>query len=137
MEDLARFFMQRNMAFEPVSQGAISSAFATTLPDGQEQTFSLFVLPLEDAFGDKYVRFTVVPFIEAPAQGYPDNLGFEIGQINHDLPQLKLAFDPDGDLELLLDVPADALDDARFDHTLQVLADYAGAYWGELTSQVG
>lgn len=136
MSDLTRFFIQRDMGFESVGEGGISSAFSTTLPDGGDHAFNLFVLPLEDGFGDRYVRFTVVPFIEQPFEGYPDSLYITAGQINHDLPQLKFAFDGDGDLELVFDVPADELDDNQFDRALQVLADYAGAYYLELASLV-
>lgn len=136
MSDLTRFLTQRGMAFEPVGEGGISSAFSTTLPDGHDHAFSFFVLPLEDGFGDHYVRFTIVPFLEQLFDGYPDSLYITVGQINHDLPQLKFAFDGDGDLELLFDLPADKLNDAQFDRALQVMADYAGAYYPELASLV-
>jgi len=120
------------MAFEAVGEGGISSAFSTTLSDGSELAFSFFMLPLEDGFGDQYVRFIIVPFVEQPYDGYPDDLYITVGQINHDLPQLKFAFDADGDLELVLDMPAGQLDETRFDRAIQVLADYAGAYYPEL-----
>lgn len=136
MSDLISFFTQRDIVFEPVGEGGISSAFSTTLPDGHDHAFSLFVLPLEDGFGDRYVRFTIVPFMEQPFEGYPDSLYITVGQINHDLPQLKFAFDGDGDLELTFDALADKLDDAEFDRALQVMADYAGAYYPELASVV-
>ena len=136
MSDLTPFFTKRGIVFEPVGEGGISSAFSTTLPDGSDHAFSFFVLSLEDGFGDRYVRLTIVPFLEQPFEGYPDSLYITVGQINHDLPQLKFAFDDDGDLELLFDVPADKLDDAEFDRALQALADYAGAYYPELASVV-
>jgi len=136
MEDLASFFTQRNMAFESVGDGGISSAFATTLGDGTEQAFSLFVLRIEDGLGDRYVRFTIVPFIEQPESGYPSELYITIGQINHDIPVMKFAFDADGDLELIRDVPAAELDDEQFAAALQGLADYAGAYYRELSSLI-
>ena len=134
MSNLAPFFTQRGMLFEPVGEGGISSAFSTTLSDDRDHAFVLFALPLEDGFGDRYERLTIVPFLEQPVNGYPNELYTTVGQMNHDLPQLKFAFDADGDLELLIDLPAGELDDARFDRSLQLLADYAGAYYLELAS---
>lgn len=134
--DLAQFFTKREMVFEPLQDGGVRSAFATTLSNGQEYVFGFFVLSLDDNFGDRYVRFTIVPFVEQPPAGYPADLSAVIGQINHDLPQLKFAFDADGDLELALDMPIAQLDDARFEATMQVLADYAAIYYPEFESLV-
>ncbi len=63
---------------------------------------------------------------------FPQELSITLMQINHDLPQLKYAFDADGDLELVLDVQAADMTDDRFDHIFQVLADYAGAFYPEI-----
>lgn len=137
MSDLAGFFTRLGMDFEALEGGAVNSAFTTDLPEGGEQSFDLLVLPLEDAFGDKYVRFTIVPYIDQPYNGYPDALYISIGQINHDLPQLKFALDADGDLELACDTGADNLDDLRFQHTIHLLADYASTYYSRLKSLIG
>jgi hypothetical protein len=134
--DLIPFFVRRDMAFARVGQDGISSGFTTNLPDEREQDFVLFVLPIEDGFGDRYVRFTIVPYIEQPSDGYANNLYHTIAQINHDLPQLKFAVDDDGDLELIFDVPQENLDDAQFGRALQILADYASAYYIDLLARV-
>lgn len=132
MISLEPFFVAREMAFEPVGPETISTTFSTTLDNGQERSFSLFVLSLQDGFGDKYIRFTVVPFVEQPYDGYPVELHSILGQINHDLPRLKFALDADGDLELVLDLLEAQLDDAGFDQAMQVLADYSAAYYPDI-----
>lgn len=132
MNDLPGFFTRLGMDFEPLESGAVNSAFTTELPEGGDQAFDLFVLPLEDGFGDKYVRFTIVPYIAQPYNGYPADLYLTVGQLNHDLPQLKFAFDGDGDLELAYDTRADYLDDRVFENTIRLLADYASTYYSKL-----
>ena len=126
----------RALEFEQTEDDTITSGFTVSLDDGTDHGFPLFIMAIEDGYGDAYIRFTIVPFIEQSYVGYPGDLYVMVGQINHDLPQLKFAFDDDGDLELLFDVPADKLDDAEFDRALQALADYAGAYYPELASVV-
>ena len=134
MTELSDFFARRDMSFEELEDTVVRTAFATTLADGSEHAFPLFVLQLEDDFGGEYVRFTVVPFLEQPADQYHDSLYQIVGRFNHDLPQLKLAFDADGDLEMLIDLPAEELNDERFDRCIQLLAEYGGAYYHELTT---
>ena len=127
----------RSLAFEQTDSDTVATGFATSLEDGTEHGFPLFIMLVEDAYGETFVRFTIVPFIQQPFDGYPPDMYIMTGQINHDLPQLKLAFDGDGDLELILDLPSAELGDAQFDTALQVLADYAGTYYSELAAMVG
>lgn len=126
----------RGLEFERIENETIATGFTTTLDDGTDHGFPLFIMGIEDGYGDAYIRLTIVPFVEQPYDGYPGDLYVMAGQINHDLPQLKFAFDGDGDLELTFDVLADKLDDAEFDRALQVMVDYAGAYYPELASVV-
>ncbi len=131
MNPIAKFFEERGMAFEEIDERGVSSAFATDLPEGQEQTFSLFVLLIEDDT-DKYIRFTSVPFVEQPYEGYPPELYTAIGRRNHDMPQLKFAFDDDGDLELAVDIPENQLNQSEFDRILQLIVDYASVSYSEI-----
>lgn len=129
MELLTALLEQRGVDFVQLEEGAISFAFQSTLSDGQEQVFSVFALPLENRFGDSYTRFTIVPFLEKPPDGYPTELYDAVAQANHQALGLKFAIDDDGDLELLVDIPREHLDEAEIDHTIQVLADHAGVYY--------
>jgi hypothetical protein len=119
------------MLFEEIDERAISSAFLTDLPDGQEQAFNLFALFIEDE-GDRYMRLTIVPFVDQPYDGYPSELYVAISRRNHDLPQLKFAFDDDNDLELAVDIPEVQLNQVEFDRALQLLVDYAGLNYSEI-----
>ncbi|MBN1177920.1 MAG: YbjN domain-containing protein [Anaerolineae bacterium] len=135
MNIFSKFFESRGLAFEEIDTCGISSAFSTDLPDGQEQAFNLFVLLIEDEM-DKYVRFTVVPFVEQPYEGYPPDLYAAIGRRNHSLPQLKFAFDDDDDLELAVDIPEAQLDQREFDRIVQLLVDYASSYYLEIEALI-
>jgi hypothetical protein len=137
MSDLSDFFTRAGLVFETIDGDGVTSAFTTELPDGEEHVFDLFVLPLRDSFEDEYVRFTVVPYIEQPYNGYPPDLYITVGQINHDLPQLKFAFDGDGDLELVFDIRADRLDYDQFQRALRLLVDYASTFYPRLKSLIG
>lgn len=136
LEQVATYLKKRDWDFETVDTDTLVTGFTITLADGSDQGFSLYIMRIEDAYADWFVRFTIVPFIEQPYEGYPDSLYPAVGQINHDLPILKFAFDGDGDLELAADVPEARLDQSRFDEILQLLVDYAGAYYAELRSIV-
>ncbi len=135
MNPIAKFFEARGMAFEEIDERGVSSAFITDLPEGREQAFSLFVLLIEDD-ADRYIRFTIVPFVDQPYEGYPPELYVAIGRRNHDLPQLKFAFDDDDDLELALDIPAEQLNQSEFDRIVQLLVDYASISYGEIAAMI-
>jgi hypothetical protein len=135
MNIFSKFFEARGMAFEEIDERGISSAFLTDLPDGQEYAFNLFVLLIEDEVS-KYVRFTIVPFVEQPYDGYSPGFYAAIGRRNHDLPQLKFAFDDDDDLELAVDIPEEQLDQDEFDRVLQLLVDYASSSYLEIEALV-
>lgn len=134
IEQIKSFLMDHGWEFEQVDECTIATGFTSSLPDGREHSFPLYVMILRDMFEDLYVRLGIVPYVDRPKAGYAANLPSLITQINHDLPELKLAVDPDGDLELLLDMPASQVDQARFDAAIQSVADYAGLYYNEVAS---
>lgn len=136
LEQIKTLLRTRSLAFEQTDLDTVATGFATTLEDGSEHGFPLFIMLIEDAYGETFIRFTIVPFLEQPFDGYPTELYIVTSQISHDLPMLKFAFDGDGDLELILDLPSVEFDDARFDTALQLLADYAGTYYPELAAIV-
>lgn len=136
LRQITTLLQERSFAFEQADSDTIATGFTTTLDDGSEHGFPLFLMVIKAADGERFLRFTVVPFVAQPFQGYPTDLYIVISQINHDLPNLKLALDGDGDLELILDLPFSDLSGARFDAALQVLADYSGIYYPELAAMI-
>lgn len=136
MELLTKLLEQRGVDFVQLEEGAINFAFQSTLSNGQEQVFSVFTIILENRFGDSYTRFTIVPFIERPLDGYPTELYDAVAQANHQALGLKFAIDDDGDLELVVDIPRAELNEAEIDHSIQILADHAIVYFPVLKAIV-
>lgn len=136
LEQVATYLKERDWDFETVDTDTLITGFTLTLADGRERGFTLYIMQIEDAYADRFVRLTLVPFVEQPYEGYPADLYPAVGQINHDLPMLKFAFDADGDLELIVDALETQLDQSSFDTLLQLLVDYAGVYFTELNALV-
>jgi len=133
LNKVREWLQARELSYEDTEPNVIATAFSTQLENGDEHGFSMFILSIEDGYGDSYVRFAIVPFIEQSYEGYPASLSLLIGQINHDMPQLKFAFDGDGDLELLCDILFERVDAQRLDNILQLMVNYAGLHYAELS----
>lgn len=133
-EQIFVYLKRRDWTFEQLEEDTVITGFTMTLSDGNDHSFSIYVMLIEDPYDDKYIRLSIVPFVEQPYDGYPDKLYLMVGQVNHDLPGLKFAFDADGDLELLIDIPEVQLNQSAFDKALQLLIDYSGLYYLELST---
>ncbi|MBV8855456.1 MAG: hypothetical protein JOZ02_00710 [Acidobacteria bacterium] len=96
--------------------------------------FTLNVMPLEDSFGDMYVRLVILPFADGAGDEPGDELSRELARLNHDMPQLKFALDDAGDLELLTDIPATQLNEEGLQSAVKVLVDYLNHYYEPLSS---
>lgn len=132
LTQIKAFLLSRQWEFEQLDDDAVLTGFTSPLPDGQDHGFPLFIMLMQDVFGDRFVRLVIVPYIQRPVEGYPGVLFERIARMNHNLSGARFALDADGDLELLIDVSADQLDLSRFDSALQLLADYAGLHYSEL-----
>lgn len=132
LDKVEAFLQAQRLSYEKVEENLITTGFTIQLRDGSDHVFPLFIMGIEDLYGDSYVRLTIVPFVDQPYDGYPAELYMTVGQINHDLPRLKFAFDADGDLELICDLPGNDLGQPDFERTVQILADYASDYYPEL-----
>jgi hypothetical protein len=129
LDQIQAYLEERGWKFAAQDSETLATGFTATLPDGTDHPFLLYILRIEDAYGDTYLRFAILPFVEQPEAGYPPEVYVGVVNINHDLPQLKFAMDGAGDLELLYEVPFDACDRTQFDRALQLLADYATTYY--------
>lgn len=136
LQQVAAYLSHRRWEFEQLDQDTILSGFTSPLPDGADHGFPLYVMRVQNEFGDEYVRLVIVPYIQQPEDGYSQDLYRRIADLNHDMPMLKFAVDADGDLEFLVDIPADELDEASFNTLVQVLADYAGLRYRDLAKLV-
>jgi len=133
-ERILDFLKGRDWSFEQLDESTVVTGFTLTLSDDKDYSFPIYPMEIEDAYGDSYLRLAIVPFLQQPYDGYPDKLYLMIGQVNHDLMGLKFAFDGDGDLELLIDIPEPQLNQATFDKALQSLIDYSATYYLELSA---
>jgi len=98
--------------------------------------FILNIIPLEDSFGDLYARLVIFPFVDREGSQPSDALHQELARLNHDIPQLKFALDEEGDVELLVDIPAALLDEQNLQATLRTMVDYLNYYYEPLSSLV-
>lgn len=134
LDTIKEWLQVRELSYEYTEPDVIATAFSTQLENGEEQGFPLFILLIEDGYADSYIRFVIVPFIEQSYDGYAESLPLVISQINHDMPQIKFAFDGDGDLELIFDISIEQVNFNNLDSVLQTLANYAGMYYSTLLS---
>jgi hypothetical protein len=132
LEQIQAYLTERGWQYVVKDADTVATGFTASLPDGLGHPFPLYILRVKDAYGDAFLRFTILPFVAQPEAGYPPEVYVGIVNINHDLPQLKFAMDSVGDLELLYDLPSDTCNRRQFDRALQLLADYATAYYPEL-----
>lgn len=126
------FLHSRQWEFQELDEDTVLTGFTSPLPDGQDHGFPLFIMLVQDTFGDPYVRLVIVPYVEQPPEGYSDDVWLRIAGMNHDMAMLRFAIDADGDLELLVDIPSTQLDQASFNTVMQLLADYAGLRYLDL-----
>lgn len=137
MVALKEIFEELDVAYDVViSEGVelIRIGIQIEILDQETNIFTLYVLPIEDGWGNKYVRFEIVPFVEKP---HHKDMNAVIAQINHNLPILKLASDTDGDIELICDMYMDDLTVETLTKTLQTLGSYAQTCYLELSQLKG
>lgn len=136
MSSLVAAFSEKGIAYEELEGGVISSAFQTNLSTGEEKVFPFFALPMKSVFGDDFIRFTIVPFVDRPKGGFSAEIYSLVGDANHQLLGLKFGFDDDGDLELICDVRKEGLNGATLVYIIQLLADHAGGLYPVLERAV-
>lgn len=150
MDKLKKLFEQSGLQHEVISltdtdrgenPAGIHASISILITDDDSQQedreFNLIVVPETDGFGDQYIRFSLVRYVELPERGFPTSLYVALGRINHELPALKFSFDEDDDLCLSLHVREERLDEDEFAHALQVLADYAGSHYRQILILAG
>lgn len=137
LDQIQAYLTERGWQFAVLDDDTVASGFTASLPDGSDHPFLLYILRVKDAYGDAFLRFAILPFLEQPQDGYPPEVYVGVVNVNHDLPQLKFALDGAGDLELLYDLPSDTCDRMQFDRGLQILADYATTYYPQFQRTAG
>lgn len=128
MEEVEGYLEAQGLEFQRMEEDTIATGFSIQSPGQAEVNLPLDIQIVKDAYGDSYLRFTIVPFLQRPEEEFSADFFVTSMQVNHDMPRLKLALDRDGDLELILDTPAGHMNESEFRVDLQVLVDYAGEF---------
>lgn len=129
MVDIAACFGHYGWTCEEVDPGVWHSAF--TVETGREpgDVYDLYVLAADD-----WVQLAVSP-LYAPSFGVvPERLLSFLLHTNQDLRLARLALDADGDVNLLVDVPAQHINVEMFGQVLELLAYYTSELGPQLRS---
>lgn len=94
-------------------------------------SFPLVIYPIQDDFGNIFLRFTVVSFVEKSVKSLPSKAYKELLELNISMPLMKFAFDVDNGIgiRLILDTSLSNLSYANFGNLLQMMADYINVYY--------
>ncbi len=100
MIDIAACFERYEWTAERIEAGIWRTTFAVE----SEEDFDLYVMVSED-----WVHFAVSPFVAAAPPGSEARVYAILLRLNQELRLARFALDGDGDINLLVDLPASAL----------------------------
>jgi hypothetical protein len=76
-----------------------------------------------------WIYFTIVPFAVAPKKECWPRLYYYLLRANHEMNAAKFYVDPDNDVVLSVELPADSLDFSEFKRALDALSWYADEHY--------
>ena len=120
MVDIAAFFRHYGWTCEEVDPGVWHSSFAVETVGDPRTIYDLYVLAADD-----WVQVAISPLYAAAYTAMPQRLLSFLLHTNQDLRLARLALDADGDVNLLIDVPAQHINAELFGQVLELLAYYA------------
>lgn len=122
-EDLARYFEQYGSTYTQHSEDIWITGVRTPV-----STFQIFV-----RLTDEWVFFFINPFVVAPT-AQADRLRFYYHALryNHDMNLAKLGIDADGDLFMIVELPADGFQYSQFIDAMNALMYHADAIYLEM-----
>jgi len=130
MVDIAACFRQYGWTCEEVDAGVWHSTFAVEAISGG--IYDLYVLAADD-----WVQLAVSPLIATTHVNAPERLHSFLLHANQDLRLARLALDADGDVNLLVDLPAPHTTPELFGQVLELMAYYAGELAPQLRAAAG
>ncbi len=122
--DLSPFFDKYDWTADELEPGIWRSSFATDA--GGE--FDLFVM-----VGEEWVHFAVSPFTPRPVDACRGRLFEALLILNQQMRLAHFGLDGEGDVNLLLELPAEGFGFAQFSLALDTLGHYTEELGGELT----
>ena len=120
MVDIAAYFRHYGWTCDEVDPGVWHSAFAVEAGLDPGDVYDLYVLAADD-----WVQFAISPLHSPSFDAVPERLLSFLVHTNQDLRLARLALDADGDVNLLVDVPAPHINAELFGQVLELLAYYA------------
>ena len=129
MVDIAAYFQHYGWTCEEVDPGVWHSSFAVETGSEPGAIYDLYVLAADD-----WVQVAVSPLYVTSFVAVPQRLLLFLLHTNQDLRLARLALDADGDVNLLIDVPAQHINAELFEQVLELLAYYASELGPQLRS---
>ncbi len=129
MVDIAAFFRHYGWTCDEVDPGVWHSAFAVETGRETGEVYDLYVLAADD-----WVQLAVSPLYTPSFRAVPERILSFLLHTNQDLRLARLALDADGDVNLLVDVPAQHINAEMFGQVLELLAYYASELGPQLRS---
>lgn len=129
MVDIESYFQHYGWTCEEIDPGVWHSSFAVEARGGPGDIYDLYVLAADD-----WVQVAVSPLYAAAYTAVSERLLSFLLHTNQDLRLARLALDADGDVNLLVDVPAQHINAELFGQVLELLAYYTSELGPQLRS---
>jgi hypothetical protein len=132
MVNIAAYFRQYGWTCEEVDPGVWHSTFAVETGGESGEVYDLYVLAADD-----WVQLALSPLLATARTTAQERLHSFLLHANHDLRLARLALDADGDVNLLIDLPAPHITPELFGQALELMAYYAGELAPQLHAAAG
>lgn len=124
-QHIEQFFDEHKM---PYTHAEDDDLWYAEITAGEEQ-FEFFV-NLDEEEG--WVYFTINPFVPTPDPDCLDNLGYHLARLNYEITMAKFVLDDEGDVALMVELPAEDLTYAHFAAAVAALSDAVGENYEEV-----
>jgi len=122
IDTLSEYLKQYGWQFERANEVTLATGFR-----GQDNDFHVFV-----HLAESWVLLAVVPFTPPPSPVARLRFARLAMRLSYEMSMAKLALDPEGDVALLVELPAVDLSFAQFSLGLDTLTYWADKYYRQL-----
>jgi len=119
METAGQWLQQYGWSYETPDETLIITGVR-----GKSSTFRIFVQP-----ADRWLLLAIVPFVPKPAPPCRDRFSHSLLRLNYEINLAKIGVDPDGDVSLCVELPAEGIGFDAFASALDALCFYADEYY--------
>ncbi len=122
IDTLSEYLNQYGWQFERADEATLATGFR-----GQDNEFRLFV-----SLTEAWVLLAIVPFVPPPSPVARLRFARLALRLSYEMNLAKLALDPEGDVALLIELPAAGLTYEQFALALDALTFWADKYYRQL-----